>query len=263
MIFQAVSSYGWLLQSFDIKAAFLQGQAQADRIMAIDPVPEMRTALNMLPRGVGKLNKSAYSLIDAPYLWYCSLVSDLQNLNFEACPFDPCVFVLREKDGTLAGVLGIHVDDGVGGGNCYYQQQIDKLEKKYAFGSKKNTAFTFTGIYHKQTTSNKSSPSTFPDQPVDEAERLALRGVRGSPQYAAVNTRPDISSKLSFLQSAINNAKVETLQEANKLLHEAKKHHQVTIIIKPIAPKDFRLMTKWPSPTHLSHPIRSLTLVQG
>lgn len=115
MIFQAVSSYGWLLQSFDIKAAFLQGQAQADRIMAIDPVPEMRTALNMLPRGVGKLNKSAYSLIDAPYLWYCSLVSDLQNLNFEACPFDPCVFVLREKDGTLAGVLGIHVDDGVGG----------------------------------------------------------------------------------------------------------------------------------------------------
>ena len=61
---------------------------------------------------------------------------------------------------------------------------------------------------------------------MDEAERLALRGVRGSPQYAAVNTRPDISSKLSFLQSAINNAKVETLQEANKLLHEAKKHHQ-------------------------------------
>lgn len=115
IIFQAVSSHGWLLQSFDIKAAFLRGQAQADRITAIDPVPEMRTALNMLPRGVGKLNKSAYSLIDAPYLWYCSLVSDLQKLNFEACPFDPCVFVLREKDGTLAGVLGIHVDDGVGG----------------------------------------------------------------------------------------------------------------------------------------------------
>jgi hypothetical protein len=251
MIFQAVSSYGWLLQSFDIKAAFLQGQAQADRITAIDPVPEMRTALNMLPRGVGKLNKSAYSLIDAPYLWYCSLVSDLQKLNFEACPFDPCVFVLREKDGTLAGVLGIHVDDGVGGGNCYYQQQID-IHLSQANYIKQIKPINIPA-------DRKSNP----DQPVDEAERLALRGVRGSPQYAAVNTRPDISSKLSFLQSAINNAKVETLQEANKLLHEAKKHHQVTIIIKPIAPKDFRLMTKWPSPTHLSHPIRSLTLMQG
>ena len=146
MIFQTVSSFGWTLQSFDIKAAFLQGQPQSDRITAIDPVPEMRRALNMLPSEVGKLNKSAYGLIDAPYLWYCSLVSELQKLNFEACPFDPCVFVLREKDRSLAGVLGIHVDDGVGGGNSYYQQQIDKLEQKYAFGSKKSTAFTFTGI---------------------------------------------------------------------------------------------------------------------
>ncbi|CAL1173850.1 unnamed protein product [Cladocopium goreaui] len=33
------------------------------------------------------------------------------------------------------------------------------------------------------------------------------RGVIGSLQYAAVNTRPDIASKLSFLQSSINSAK--------------------------------------------------------
>ena len=65
MIFQTVSSFGWTLQSFDIKAAFLQGQPQSDRITAIDPVPEMRRALNMLPSEVGKLNKSAYGLIDA------------------------------------------------------------------------------------------------------------------------------------------------------------------------------------------------------
>ena len=260
MIFQTVSSFGWTLQSFDIKAAFLQGQPQSDRITAIDPVPEMRRALNMLPSEVGKLNKSAYGLIDAPYLWYCSLVSELQKLNFEACPFDPCVFVLREKDGSLAGVLGIHVDDGVGGGNSYYQQQIDKLEQKYAFGSKKSTAFTFTGIEITQQPDNSihlsqanyikqiksinipSDRKLQPDQNVTESERLALRGVIGSLQYAAVNTRPDIASKLSFLQSSINSAKVETLQEANKLLHEAKKHHHVNIVIKPIAPKDFRLM---------------------
>ena len=260
MIFQTVSSFGWTLQSFDIKAAFLQGQPQSDRITAIDPVPEMRRALNMLPSEVGKLNKSAYGLIDAPYLWYCSLVSELQKLNFEACPFDPCVFVLREKDGSLAGVLGIHVDDGVGGGNSYYQQQIDKLEQKYAFGSKKSTAFTFTGIEITQQPDNSihlsqanyikqikpinipSDRKLQPDQNVTEPERLALRGVIGSLQYAAVNTRPDIASKLSFLQSSINSAKVENLQEANKLLHEAKKHHHVNIVIKPIAPKDFRLM---------------------
>ena len=54
--------------------------------MAIDPVPGLRKALNMGSHEVAKLNKGAYGLIDAPYyLWYCALVSELLNLQFEAC----------------------------------------------------------------------------------------------------------------------------------------------------------------------------------
>lgn len=67
---------GWGLESFDIKAAFLQGQP-------------------------------LYGLIDAPYLWYCALVTELIKLGFEPTPFDPCLFVIRnppddEKAGSLA-----------------------------------------------------------------------------------------------------------------------------------------------------------------
>ena len=80
------------------------------------------------------------------------------------------------------------------------------------------------------------------DLKVTEPERLALRGVIGSLQYAAINTRPDLSSRLSMLQSNINQATIETLQEANKLLHEAKKYHDMTITIKSIPEKDFRFM---------------------
>ena len=86
---QVIASHAWQLRSFDIKAAFLQGQPQADRITAIDPVPELRRALNLRSNEVCKLNKSAYGLIDAPYLWYCALVSELVNLGFEQSPFDP------------------------------------------------------------------------------------------------------------------------------------------------------------------------------
>ena len=57
------------------------------------------------------------------------------------------------------------------------------------------------------------------ESPVNESERLALRGLVGSLQYAAINTRPDLSSKLSILQSTVNHAKVENLMEANRLLH--------------------------------------------
>ena len=35
------------------------------------------------------------------------------------------------------------------------------------------------------------------ESPVTEQERLALRGIIGSLQYAAANTRPDIASKFN------------------------------------------------------------------
>ena len=108
---QVIASHSWKLRSFDIKAAFLQGQPQADRIIAVDPVPELRKALNLRPQEICRLNKSAYGLVDAPYLWYCSLIEELGKLGFETSPFDPCCFVLRTWSGDrksfkLEGILG-------------------------------------------------------------------------------------------------------------------------------------------------------------
>ena len=265
LLLQTIASNGWSLESFDIRAAFLQGTPQSDRVIGIEPVSEIRKAMNMSPWEVGKLNKGAYGLIDAPYLWYCALVTELQKLGFVATPFDPCLFVLRmpageSNAGALAGVLGVHVDDGIGGGNEFYQEKIKLLEKKFPFGSHKTQAFTFTGIEVNQRGDNSIhlSQSSYvrkikpiaidinrksqTNSPVTENEKLALRGLIGSLQYASTNTRPDLASKLSFLQSAINNATVDTLLERNRLLHEAKHHHDVAIVIKPISTRDFRFM---------------------
>lgn len=80
------------------------------------------------------------------------------------------------------------------------------------------------------------------DDKVTEVERQDLRGIIGSLQYAAVHTRPDLSARLSFLQSEINSAKVSTLIMANQALHEAKKHAEVSIVIQPIPIKDLRFL---------------------
>ncbi|CAL1138230.1 unnamed protein product [Cladocopium goreaui] len=53
---------------------------KADRVMAVEPVPEIRKAMQMAPNEVGQLNKGAYGLIDAPYLWYKALVGELTRL---------------------------------------------------------------------------------------------------------------------------------------------------------------------------------------
>ena len=82
-----------------------------------------------------------------------------------------------------------------------------------------------------------------PDSPITEKERQSLRGLVGSIQYAATNTRPDLSAKLSLLQSKINQACVKDLLEANKLLHEAKIHKHTTVTIKPIPLQDLRFVS--------------------
>ena len=165
-----------------------------------------------------------------------------------------------KKPGEPEGILGTHVDDGLGGGNSRFEEKIKELEATFPFGSRRTGQFTFTGIELQQHADKSISlsqsayvknimPITISaerrksDQmDVDDNERHALRALVGSLQYASVNTRPDLASKLSFLQSAISKAKVSDLIEGNRVLHEAKKDHDLTITIKSIPCSDLRFL---------------------
>ena len=261
LLLQLISSMNWNLQSFDIKAAFLQGKPQTDRVLGIEPTSELIEALQMKTNEVCKLEKGAYGLIDAPYMWYRAILEELTRLGFEQSPFDPCVFILRDAStGKPDGVLGLHVDDGLCGGNQRFQTVLGELEKKYPFGSKRIQQFVFTGIDMQQHANKSISlsqsryvreiPSIHISQErrkdlngeVTPNERQELRALIGSLQYASVHTRPDISSRLSYLQSAINRATVETLIMGNQTLHLAKKHHDVEIKIQPIPLESLRFL---------------------
>lgn len=131
ILLQLVASMGWSLGSFDIRAAFRQGKPQKDRVIGLEPVPELSKAMQLKEGEVCRLDKSAYGLIDAPFLWFQTL------LGFMASPFDPCMFILRHpKTQKLCGVLGVHVDDGIHGGDEYFHEQISKLEAKYHLDQK-------------------------------------------------------------------------------------------------------------------------------
>ena len=261
LLLQLIASNGWDLKSFDVKAAFLQGKPQNDRVLGLEPVPEMRTELQMRTNEILKLEKGAYGLVDAPYLWFSAILEELQRLQFEQSPFDPCVFILRNPRTQLPdGIIGLHVDDGLCGGNERFDRILQELERKYPFGSKKLQSFTFTGIDMTQAPdkSIRLSQSKYVrniepirisrerraqlKEAVTESERQALRGLIGSLQYAAVHTRPDLSSRLSFLQSDVNRATVETLIMGNQALYEAKSHHDVNINIQSIPISDLRFL---------------------
>ena len=196
-----------------------------------------------------------------PFLWYTELDQQLRSLNFIPSPFDPCLYLLYEegKD-EPAGILGVHVDDGLCGGNQYFHEMIKRLEAKFPFGSRKTQSFVFTGIeMHQQNDYSivmsqekyvsKINPIHIQPQrkiqenlPVTERERQDLRALIGSLQYASVNTRPDLSSRLSFLQSETNKATVETLIQGNRILHEAKKYKDTHVRIQPIPMDQIRFL---------------------
>ena len=201
------------------------------------------------------LTGGAYGRIDGPYLWYQAFKKSLEELGFVSCPLDNCVFSLVTKDHqgkpVVRGVLGIHVDDGIGGGDDYYMEVIGRLRDRYSFGAFNIGEFDFCGIRYRQMEDGsielcqrkyveQIEPIQIlkhrrkePQAPVTEQERQCLRQICGSLQYAAVQTRPDICAKVGLLQSAIPRACIEDLLEANRVLLEAKTH-PVTLLIVPI-----------------------------
>ena len=262
LLLQFAASRQWKIGSFDVKTAFLRGQSRDNRILGIEPPKELKEKLRLQDNEVLQLLKGAYGRVDAPYLWFMELKQSLEHLGFIQAPFDPCCFVLHGENASgqpsTEGMIGIHVDDGLCCGSPKFHAKLKQLEQKFPFGSKKETSFVFTGlqitqqddgaIWVDQTQYVKEIPPitleknrrSNPDDIVTEKERQSLRGLIGSLQYAAVNTRPDICNKLSLLQTQINRAKVQTLLDANKLLHESKVNSSVTLKIQPIKIDDVR-----------------------
>ena len=253
LILQLAASQKWDIESFDIRTAFLRGNETSNRVLGLEPPTEMRERMKLKPQEVLRLLKGAYGRVDAPYLWFMEFKAGLEQAGFLQSPFDPCAFILpHPKTQKTEGILGIHVDDGLGCGSEYFSQKLKEVALKFPFGSHRKRNFTFTGLrieqqadysininqtqYIKDIASITISRErrSQPESVVTEAERQSLRAVIGSLQYAAVNTRPDLCSRLSWLQSEINRAKVSTLIDANRILHEARIHAGVQISVKAI-----------------------------
>ena len=261
LILQLSAANSWRISSFDVKTAFLRGTADQERLLGLEPVPEFQSKLQMRQGEVLQLLKGAYGRADAPLLWFREIRKGLLDLDLKQCPMDPCVFTLTDPEGKTCGAIGLHVDDGIFGGNHLFEAKLIELSKKYPFGSRKHTGFVFTGIhvsqgsdmtisldqsqYVKEIEPIKLTPARRKQQEdlITEEERQSLRAVIGSLLYAAVNTRPDLCSRLGQLQTRINNGQVTDLLEANRVLHEAKQYADTKIAFQPIPISETRFLS--------------------
>eukprot|EP00435_Cladocopium_sp_Y103_P009141 s696_g2.t1 len=254
LLLQQVSSRRWKLINFDISTAFLKGHGDG-RPLGLHAPPELKDKLGIKGDDQCALTGGAYGRIDAPYLWYKALRSTLESLGFVACPLDGCLFSLVTPDQQgrpqVKGVLGVHVDDGLGGEDQYFHQVLQKLRKIYDFGTYNEGSFEFCGVRYRQWDDGTIEMDQIeylrriepveipkhrradPKSDLTAAEVQQLRQICGSLQFAAVHTRPDLSAKVGQLQSMVTRGQVQHLLDANRVLYEGKKH-PVCIIIVPI-----------------------------
>ena len=253
MVLQLVSSNRWELISFDVSTAFLRGDGDG-RLLGIHPPPELAEALEMSDSDRCELLKGAYGRVDAPFLWYKKFRDTLLGLGFRQCPLDPCVFSYTSGTGTelkVHGAIGLHVDDGIGGGDEVFRAKVEEIRAAFEFGSFEKGAFVFTGISLRQWDDgsiemdqkayiDKIRPIEIPKMRRQEPgsslspdEISAARSLIGALQYAAVHTRPDISARVGELQAGVPKATVQLLLDGNKLLADAKAN-PVSIMVLPI-----------------------------
>eukprot|EP00435_Cladocopium_sp_Y103_P007376 s3531_g2.t1 len=254
LLLQQIASRRWGLVNFDISTAFLKGEGDG-RVLGIHPPKELKDGLGMKEEEQCALTGGAYGRIDAPFLWYKAFRSTLEGLGFVVCPFDGCLFslVTYGKGGKpqVRGILGVHVDDGLGGGDSYFHEVLCRLRKIYDFGAYNEGEFEFCGVRYRQWDDgsiemdqegyiNKIEPievprnrRATPNEDLTAVEVQQLRRLCGSLQFAAVQTRPDLAAKVGFLQSMVTRGKVQHLIEANRVLYEGKRN-PVCLLVVPI-----------------------------
>ena len=102
------------------------------RNIFISPPDDVRQMLN-LHETVLRLRKAVYGLEKAPKKWWHRLKTSLIQHGFTSCALDPCAFVLR--NGKIYGVLGVHVDDVIGGANETFDRIMTTVRKEFDFGA--------------------------------------------------------------------------------------------------------------------------------
>lgn len=245
LILSICSMRNWKLSLGDIETAFLNSDpTEESREIYSDPPKDVKDMLGMNEKQLFRIRKALYGLLNVPRRWMEKLSQELRKLGWIPCALDNCVWRLFDGD-RLTGVLGIHMDDVVCGGEGHvYDESIKRLQAVFPFGSwkepnKEKVVFCGcelsqdqNGIQLKQeryalgineiNLSKERKQSLEDDASPDE--KKALRGLLGSLAWRGTQTAPWILASTSILQGHQNTAKVQDLLHANKLCRLQRAH---------------------------------------
>ena len=133
--------FNWLLETTDIKSAFLQGD-KLERKVFVEPPPEYGR-----PGIVWRLNKCLYGLYDAARQFYNSVKTKLSELGCVRSKFDPALFLYYSESRVLHGFVLAHVDDFLHAGSEEFNSKVMvKLREHFVAGKVEHGEFDYIGF---------------------------------------------------------------------------------------------------------------------
>lgn len=229
------------LENIDVTSAFLQGR-DIPRKLYVKPPKEAETE--------GKLwlmIKPGYGLLDAGRLFYLEVDSKLREFGMEKVTGDEAFYMLR-ADNKLCGLIVLHVDDFLGGGNQVFRKQVlDRVYSHFKCSKREVNTFRFTGLDIKRSSGGISvdqnayaetikkveTEAMEKENPKENLEELSkfqykqYRGLVGKLGWLCEQTRPDLSFEVLSLAFKNKDAKISDLKEANKAVERIKNYTNV------------------------------------
>ena len=237
LLFQLIASHKWSLRLGDIRGAFLSSGELPKKYRPLYATLPPGGIPGVPPDALVEVVGQVYGLNDSPAAWYRTLNQALIDVGFERSRFDPCIYYLRDG-GSLVGIYGVHVDDSATGGKGQkYETAIAQLQKKFEFRKWRVLDGDFCGAHYSQDPQTfkitmsqdkfceKLKPMHFSrgrtqnrDSPLRDDEVRCLRAINGSLNWLATQSRPDLSTQVSFSQQSFKSI---SLHSAPISLHSA------------------------------------------
>lgn len=234
----------WEIKSLDIRTAYLQGW-EIKREVYLKPPIEAKT------KKIWKLKKAVYGLNDAARVWYDCLIEFLKSIGGEVSGLDNTIIKWRKED-RIIGIMGIHVDDLIYGGEegVFEKEVIRKLQDRFMVGKEEKGQFKFLGLniqdsgeditinQHHYIQEQIALPfvcKKVQDRKLELKEQTMFRSILGKLNWVSQNTRPDLSFDVSVLGRKMQEASYEDLREIVKVGNRIKEKnfHVIIPYLKP------------------------------
>ena len=185
--------------------------------------------------------------------------------------YDSCLFLWHQDDGSLKGVLALHVDDFVFCGTYgWHELVITSICKTFKISKRLTKRFHYLGLNIMQTKDAvyvdqysyiqeleviqmDGQRALQKDDVLTEEEKRSLKKVCGQLSWVSTNTRPDMAYDVCVISNYGKEPMVKNILAANKAISKIKKT-DVRMIFPKLGNPEFWEILAYTDATHASLP---------